>query len=453
MQLVSHAVLLGLEVALVVLVGGLHDRHYLRHLEAVAFEARALDGIVGDEAHLADPLVAQYLGADAVVALVGLEAQLEVGVDGVEALLLQVVGAQLVDEAYAAALLAHVGYQALALVLYHLHGAVQLLAAVALAAAEDVARGAARMHAHQHGLALLPLALLQHHVRVAVVELGVGNELEVAPARGQEHLLLLADQRLVGYAVGDEVLDGHNLEAELLGHFLQLRHAGHGAVVVDDFDEGSGGIQAGEAGQVDGGLGVAGAHQHAAVAGAQGVDVAGTAQLRGFGGGVGQGADGAGAVVHAHARGAAVLEVVDGDGERRAQERRVVVHLHVQLQLVAALLGDGGAEHPAAVLEHEVDVLGGDLLRRHDEVALVLAVLVVDDDDEFALAEILDGLFYSVEFEFHSKKYPFWGRRRGRHSSGLRLAEGWRGAWRGRARRAAAPAPPPSTPSATAFPD
>ena len=129
--------------------------------------------------------------------------------------------------------------------------------------------------------------------------------------------------------------------------------------------------------------------------------MAGAPQLLGLGLRVGEGADGAGAVVHRHTRRAAVLEVVDSDGEGSAEERRVVVHLHVELQLVAALLGDGGAEHAAAVLEHEVDMLGSDFLGGHDEVTLVLAVLVVDDDDEFTLAEILDSLFYSVEFKFH----------------------------------------------------
>ena len=68
---------------------------------------------------------------------------------------------------------------------------------------------------------------------------------------------------------------------------------------------------------------------------------------------------------------------------------------------MAPLLGDGGAEHAATVLEHEVDMLGCDFLGGHDEVTLVLTVLVVHDNNKFALAEILDGFLYSVEFKFH----------------------------------------------------
>ena len=311
------------------------------------------------------------------------------------------VGLELVDQADAAALLAHVGDEAFPLALDHLHGVVQLLAAVALARAEDVARGAAGVDAHQHRLALFPLAFAEHHVGRAVVELGVGDELEVAPLGGEEDLFFAADEGLVGDAVGDEVFDGDDFHAVFLCHFLELRHACHGAVVVDDFDEGACGLQACEAGQVDGGLGVAGADEDAAVAGAQGVDMAGAAQLGGLGGGVGQGADGAGAVVHAHARRAAVFEVVDRDGERRAQHRCVVVHLHVELQLVAALLGQRGAEHTAAILEHEVHVFGRDFLGGDDEVALVLAVLVVHHNHKLAIPDVLDGFLYRVEFEFH----------------------------------------------------
>ena len=81
-----HLVLLGFEVALVVLVGLDDDGHYFGDFEAVAFEAGAFDGVVGDEAHLGDLLVAQYLCTDAVVALVGLEAELKVGIHGVETL-------------------------------------------------------------------------------------------------------------------------------------------------------------------------------------------------------------------------------------------------------------------------------------------------------------------------------------------------------------------------------
>ena len=66
-------------------------------------------------------------------------------------------------------------------------------------------------------------------------------------------------------------------------------------------------------------------------------------------------------------------------------------------QLVAALLGEGEADEAAPVARHEVDGVGRDLLGRDREVALVLAVLVVDDDDELPGAERLDRVFDAGE--------------------------------------------------------
>ena len=130
------------EVALVVFVGLYLDGHILHDLQSVGFEAHALDGIVGEEAHLVHAELAEYLRAHAVVPLVGVIAEVDVGVDGVIALLLELVGGDLGHESYAAALLIEVEHYALALPVDHLHGAVQLLAAVAAARTEDVARGA-----------------------------------------------------------------------------------------------------------------------------------------------------------------------------------------------------------------------------------------------------------------------------------------------------------------------
>ena len=113
--------------------------------------------------------------------------------------------------------------------------------------------------------------------------------------------------------------------------------------------------------------------------------------------GVGQRADRRGAVVDRDARGAVVAQQVDRHGEGRAQQRGVVLLHHVEPQFVAAFLRQRGAQHAAALLEHEVHDFGRDLLRRDDEVAFVLAVLVVHDDNGFADAEVLDDLLHAIE--------------------------------------------------------
>ena len=83
---------------------------------------------------------------------------------------------------------------------------------------------------------------------------------------------------------------------------------------------------------------------------------------------------------------------LDRDGERGAERRLVVVGHLAQPELVAALAGQAEADQPARVGGHEVDGLGGRELRGDRQVALVLAVLVVDDDHEPPRADLLDRL-------------------------------------------------------------
>ncbi len=96
------------------------------------------------------PEVDEDLRADAEVAQVGGQAEALVGLDGVQAVLLQPVGAQLVQQADAAALLGQVEQHALALALDHRQRRSQLPAAVAALRVEDVAGEALRVHAHEH---------------------------------------------------------------------------------------------------------------------------------------------------------------------------------------------------------------------------------------------------------------------------------------------------------------
>ena len=65
----------------------------------------------------------------------------------------------------------------------------------------------------------------------------------------------------------------------------------------------------------------------------------------------------------------------------------VVLSLHHRRNLQAGRVASpvsGDADQAAGLLAHEVDRLGRDRLRRHHEVALVLALLVVEHDDHLA---------------------------------------------------------------------
>src|SRR5437867_3129373 len=70
---------------------------------------------------------------------------------------------------------------------------------------------------------------------------------------------------------------------------------------------------------------------------------------------------------------------------------RAIVPWSFMVQLVELMLGHREADQAAPVLGHEVDRLGRDLLRCDAEIALVLAVGVVDQDHELAGADVRDG--------------------------------------------------------------
>ena len=222
---------------------------------------------------------------------------------------------------------------------------------------------------------------------------------QLAEARGDDGLGGAVHEALAGQPVRDELGDGDEAQPVLAGEDLELRPARHGAVVVEDLADDAGGLQAGQAGEVHRGLGLADAAEDAAGAGPQGEDVARAAEVGG------PWCAGRGSTWMVVARSAALMPVVtpklavgvDGDGEGRALRFGVVVGHRAQVQLVGALGGEREADEPAAVGGHEVDGLGGDVRGRADQVAFVLAVLVVGHDDHPPLADVLDGVLDTVE--------------------------------------------------------
>src|SRR4051794_23722566 len=94
-----HPLALGAQVVLVVRVGCDLEGHPLDDLESEPFEATELGRVVRHQPHRRDPEVGEYLRADAVLTAVGRQAELQVGVHGVVALVLEPVGPDLVTDA------------------------------------------------------------------------------------------------------------------------------------------------------------------------------------------------------------------------------------------------------------------------------------------------------------------------------------------------------------------
>src|SRR5437763_4697056 len=136
---------------------------------------------------------------------------------------------------------------------------------------------------------------------------------------------------------------------------------------------------------------MAGALQHAAGLRLQRVDVAALHDVVRALGGIDRRADRVGAVGGADP-GRDALARLDRHRERRLVRRLVLRGHQLEAELVAALGRQREADPATGMGPHEVDRVGGDELRRDDEVALVLAILVVDDDDHLAGRDVLQGL-------------------------------------------------------------
>ena len=218
----------------------------------------------------------------------------------------------------------------------------------------------------------------------------VGDAGELAELGGQPRLRRPPHELLLLHAVLDQVLDGDDLEPVGAGELEELRQPRHAALVVQHLADHAHRGRAGQPREVHRRLGMAGAAEHPAGQRAEREDVAGPVEVFRARGGVDEGADGDGAIVGGDAGGDAAAGV-HGGGEGGAVRLGVVAHHQADLEVVEALAQHGHADEAAAVAGHEVHRLRGDLVGGHQEVALVLAILVVHHHQHPARPDLLDG--------------------------------------------------------------
>ena len=252
------------------------------------------------------------------------------------------------------------------------------------------------MHPHHDAVPVANLPPHERDVRFAVDEALVRKDAEGPMVGGQCGGGHPPDQALGLHAVPDQVLDRDHQQAVAPREPRELRHPRHRPVVVHDLADDTGGIQAGNAGQIDGRLGLTGAHQHAARPRAQGKHVTRAGEVRRLGGRIDRGQHRHGAIGRRDAGARAGLRL-DRHAERGVEARRVLRHHERHVELGQPLGRHGQADESPAVARHEVDRLGRDLFRRDRQVALVLAVLVIHDDDHATLANRLDGVLHGRE--------------------------------------------------------
>ena len=228
-----------------------------------------------------------------------------------------------------------------------------------------------------------------HAVAGGVLE-GMGGEFAIGSQKGAAAFAL--HQRIDAAAVRNQVGDGANFEAVFGGKQLQIGQARHGAVVFHDLADHRSWRATRHGGQVAAGFGVAGAHQYPAVHRLQGEDVAGLHQVashraRRYGG-----LHGARAVGSGYAGGYPLCGF-DGHGEGRAFFVSIARRHGRQLQQLAACAGEGETNQTAAKAGHEVNGLVRDMVGGEYQVAFVLAVFFVHQDNDLARAHVGHDVF------------------------------------------------------------
>jgi len=143
------------------------QRHAVGHRNAHVAERLDLARVVGHQLERGDAQVLQHRQADRVVAHVGTEAQALVGFHGIGATVLQLVGADLVEQADTTAFLTQVQQHAAAFLGDGTQGTLELEATIAAQAEQRVTGQALGMQAPQHRLTVGDVAEGQRDMLLA----------------------------------------------------------------------------------------------------------------------------------------------------------------------------------------------------------------------------------------------------------------------------------------------
>ena len=135
------------------------------------------------------------------------------------------------------------------------------------------------MHPNERRLVGVDRSLYESQMVLLIHGGPVEEHLEFAEVGRHLDLLLSVDKFLALAAIGDEILDRADLELMDFAKLEEVRQAGHGAVLVENLADDSGGIETGKTSQINARLRMARTAQDTSLGSLQGEDVARLTQI------------------------------------------------------------------------------------------------------------------------------------------------------------------------------
>lgn len=176
------------------------------------------------------------------------------------------------------------------------------------------------------------------------------------------------------------------------GESYHFGQPSHGAVFVGEFAQDGAGWQSRKFCQIDTSFGVPSAFEYAAAAGRQREDVAGAGERFWTGVGCNGRSDRADAVGGRNACRDAFRRLYR-HGECRTVAARIDGGHRGQVELPDPLFGQTEAYDATASADHQGHLFDGHICRGKDQIAFVLSVFIVNQQDSAALAEAFCGSF------------------------------------------------------------
>src|SRR6202453_2896356 len=147
------------------------------------------------------------------------------------------------------------------------------------AGAENIAKDISTMQPRRHVAAIADRSVHESKMQDGIEWRAIRVTLKLADGRLNRKGGDPLDQLLARLPIGDEIRDRNALDLVLIGEGLDLGSDHHGAVVIGELADHGDRRQARKLAKVDGGLGMAGAHEHAPILGDKGKDMAGTDEV------------------------------------------------------------------------------------------------------------------------------------------------------------------------------